>query len=149
MSEPAQKSTTAGNGPASDAPRESIDQVRDLLFGSQMRMVDTRLQGLDEKIQALGAEIRESLQRLERRHQALEQTAAQADADLRDHLMKQAAALSTEIAATSKRITGDLDRISGDLQREKLDASALAAGLTDLAGKLGKPAPAGKQPHTG
>jgi hypothetical protein len=147
MSETAQHSTTAGNGPA-EPPRESIDQVRDLLFGSQMKMVDSRLQGLDEKIQALGAEIRESLQRLERRHQALEQTAAQADADLRDTLLKQSAALSAEIATTGKRITGDLDRISGDLQREKLDAAALAAGLTDLAGRIAKPATGAKQSHT-
>lgn len=41
----------AGNAPAS-APEqpESLDQVRDILFGGQMRMVDARLRSLEERI---------------------------------------------------------------------------------------------------
>jgi DNA repair exonuclease SbcCD ATPase subunit len=33
-----------------DAQPESLDKVRDILFGSQMRAVDSRLQGLEERI---------------------------------------------------------------------------------------------------
>ena len=41
----------AGNAPAPAAEQpESLDQVRDILFGGQMRMVDTRLRSLEERI---------------------------------------------------------------------------------------------------
>lgn len=33
-----------------DAPPESLDKVRDILFGGQMRVVEGRLQGLEERI---------------------------------------------------------------------------------------------------
>src|SRR6266498_5325516 len=44
--------TKAVNGPGTPAePQpESIEQVRDLLFGGQMRMVDARIQSLDERL---------------------------------------------------------------------------------------------------
>lgn len=167
------------NGPAPEAP-ESLDQVRDILFGGQMRMVDSRLQGLEARLQqeqasmraefarelgeidgamkkgmaqlnerlaaerakraedlkALNADIKESLKNLERRHQSLEEAASQADAELRDHLLKQSAALTTDIAKTADRLSGQLDRITTALRAEKLDTVALAAGLSDLANKL-------------
>jgi hypothetical protein len=176
---PPQKSKTV-NGTPADPPPESIDQVRDLLFGGQMRMVDSRIQSLDERLlhetsalraeferqigdldgsikkelarhaerlaserakrvedlKALNTELRESLKVLERRHQSLEETAGLADAELRDHLVKNAAAFSSELARTSECITGELQRITSQLQSEKLDSAAIAAGLTDLAAKL-------------
>jgi hypothetical protein len=127
--------TKAPNGTADPAP-ESIDQVRDILFGGQMRMVDARLQGLEERVlqetaalradferqitdldgsikkelarhaerlasertkraedlKAVSAELKEALKGLERRHQTLEEVAGIADAELRDHMLKQGAA---------------------------------------------------------
>ena len=64
------------------------------------------------------------------------ETAGLADAELRDHLVKNAAAFSSELARTSERITSELQRITTQLQSEKLDSAAIAAGLTDLAAKL-------------
>ena len=180
MARTAGQKTKAANGPTTDPPAESIDQVRDLLFGGQMRMVDARLQGLEQRMQnenaavraeldrqvatlddsirkelarhaerlasertkrgedlkALGADLKEALKNLERRHQSLEETAGLADAELRDHLLKQSAAFSGELARTAERLSGELDRIATGLQSEKLDSAALVAGLTDLAGKL-------------
>ncbi len=180
MARTAGQKTKAANGPTTDPPAESIDQVRDLLFGGQMRMVDARLQGLEQRMQnenaavraeldrqvatlddsirkelarhaerlasertkrgedlkALGADLKEALKNLERRHQSLEETAGLADAELRDHLLKQSAAFSGELARTAERLSGELDRIATELQTEKLDSAALVAGLTDLAGKL-------------
>ena len=49
MADTAQQ-TPSANGSASEPARESIDQVRDLLFGSQMRMVDARIQSLDDRL---------------------------------------------------------------------------------------------------
>jgi len=172
--------TKAVNGTPADPAPESIEQVRDLLFGGQMRMVDSRIQSLDDRLahetsalradfdrqigdldgsikkelarvserlaaertkrvedlKALNAELRESLKVLEKRHQSLEEAAGLADAELRDHLVKQAATFSSDLARTSDRISGEFDRITTALQNEKLDSAAIVAGLTDLAGKL-------------
>jgi hypothetical protein len=172
------------NGATSHPPPESIDQVRDLLFGGQMRMVDARIQSLDERLahettamradferqvteldsaikkelarhserlvaertktvddlKALSAELRDSLRSLEKRHTTLEEVAGLADAELRDHLLKQGASFSNDLARTSDRLSSELNRITTQLQADKLDSSALAAGLTELAGKLGGPA---------
>lgn len=172
--------TKGPNGTVADPAPESIDQVRDILFGGQMRMVDARLQGLEERVRhenaalradferqiseldgsikkelarhaerlasertkraedlkAVSAELKEALKGLERRHQTLEEVAGIADAELRDHLLKQGAAFSGELARTSERLSTELDRIATALQAEKLDTAALATGLTDLAGRL-------------
>lgn len=171
----------ASNGPAPDSPvPESLDQVRDILFGGQMRMVDARLQGLESRMQqeqasiraeftrelsniddalkrgiaqlndqlagerskraddlkALSSDMRDLVKSLERRHQALEEAASQADAELRDHLVKQSATQSADLARTAERLSGQLDQVSTKLQNEKLDTSALATGLTDFVSRL-------------
>jgi len=192
MAETAQQ-TASPNGSASEPPRESIDQVRDLLFGSQMRMVDARIKSLDERLKretsalrsnfdrrlneldegirhelvqhagrldserakrveelkSLGAELRESLKSLDQRHRSFEQAAGLADAELRDHLLKQSAAFTTDLGKTSERISAELDRITNGLQADKLDVAALVTGLTDLAGRLGGAGtPAKRAPRT-
>ena len=45
-----QQQKKTDNGAAAQAAPESIDQVRDLLFGGQMRMVEARIQNLDERL---------------------------------------------------------------------------------------------------
>jgi hypothetical protein len=159
---------------------ESLDQVRDILFGGQMRMVDARLQGLEARLQqeqaslraefsreiaevdetmkkgiaqlndglaaerakraddlkALSADMRELVKSLERRHQSLEEAASQADAELRDHLVRQSAAQSADLTRTADRLAQQFDLIATRLQGDKLDTSALASGLTDLVNRL-------------
>jgi phage-related tail protein len=191
MARNAAQKTKEENGAASPAAPESIEQVRDLLFGGQMRMVDARIQSLDERLvhetsamraeferqiteldsaikkelarhgerlmaertkrvddlKALSTDMRESLRSLEKRHQTLEETAGQADAELRDHLLKQGSTLSADLARTSEKLSTELDRITTKLQSDKLDSSALISGLTELAGKLGPTAQSsGKRP---
>lgn len=170
----------AANGPASTSAPESLDQVRDILFGGQMRMVDARLQGLEQRmlqeqaslraeftreladidstmkrgigqltdqltaertkraedLKALSADMKDLLKSLERRHQALEEAASQADAELRDHLVRQSAAQSADLARTAERLSDQLEAVSAKLQAEKLDTSALSAGLTDFVSRL-------------
>jgi len=168
------------NGPAPEAAPESLDQVRDILFGGQMRMVDARLQGLESRMQqeqasiradftreiadvngnmkqgitqlneqlsaertkrsddlkALSADLKELLKNLERRHQALEEAASQADAELRDHLLRQSSAQTADLAKTAERLTRQLDDVATTLTTEKVDISSLASGLSDLASRL-------------
>lgn len=165
---------------APESPPESLDQVRDILFGGQMRMVDARLQGLEARLQqeqaslraefsreiaevdetmkkgiaqltdglaaerakraddlkALSADMKELVKNLERRHQSLEEAASQADAELRDHLVRQSAAQSADLARTADRLAKDFDLVATRLQGEKLDTSAIASGLTDLVSRL-------------
>ena len=181
----AQQQKKNGNGAPAQPTGESIEQVRDLLFGGQMRMVDARIQSLDERLahetssmradferqvteldsaikkelarhaerliaertkrvddlKALSAELRDSLRSLEKRHTNLEEAAGMADADLRDHLLKQGATFTNDLARTSDKLSTELDRITSQLQADKLDASSLVAGLTELAGRIA-PAPA-------
>lgn len=183
MAENAVPKAVPSNGPPADigpeAP-ESLDQVRDILFGGQMRMVDARLRGLEERflheqsalrseftrlladmdgstkkelanqtdqlaaerakraddLKALGAEFKEALKSLDRRHQQLEAAAGLADAELRDQLLKATAAHAAELARTAQRISTELDRSTAALRNEKLDTSALATALTEMASKL-------------
>lgn len=168
------------NGPAPEGTPESLDQVRDILFGGQMRMVDSRLAGLEERLQqeqtllraefthelgevdqlmrkgiaqlnealsaerqkraddlkALSIDMKELMKSLDRRHQALEEAASLADAELRDHLYKQSATQAAELAKTADRLVQNFDRVAAQLRSEKLDTSALASGLTDLVSRL-------------
>ena len=168
-----------GNEPAVEQP-ESLDQVRDILFGGQMRMVDTRLRGLEERIEqeqaalrndlsrkmaeleeasrkefaahderlaaerskradelkALSAEFKEALKNLERRYGKFEEATSQADAEVRDQLMKQSAAFSAELSRTAERLTNELDRVGSALRAEKVDTTTLAGTLTEMAARL-------------
>ncbi len=63
MANTAQKTKSPENGSQLEAPRESIDQVRDLLFGSQMRMVDARIQSLDERLKQESSSLRSEFER--------------------------------------------------------------------------------------
>ena len=185
----AQQQKKNGNGAAAQPAPESIEQVRDLLFGGQMRMVDARIQSLDERLahetssmrsdferqiteldnaikkelarhaerlvaertkrvddlKALSAELRDSLRSLEKRHTTLEEAAGLADADLRDHLIKQGATFNSELTRTSERLSTELDRITSQLQADKLDASALVSGLTELASRIAPVSAQGKK----
>jgi hypothetical protein len=168
------------NGPAPESTPESLDQVRDILFGGQMRMVDARLQGLENRLQqeqasmrseftreladvdatmkknvaqlndrltvertkrsedikALSSDMKELLKNLERRHQTLEEAASQADAELRDHLLRQSTAQSAELTQTADRLAMQMELMATALQTEKLDTASLATGLTDLVSRL-------------
>jgi hypothetical protein len=175
----------SGNGTMSQpaaAPEqpESLDQVRDILFGGQMRLVDARLQSLEERIvleqaslrndlgrriaeledaskkefaahaerlsaertkraddlKALSGEMKEALKNLERRHVKFEEATSLADAEVRDQLMKHSAAFSAELSRTAERLTSELARAESALRTEKVDATILAATLTDMAAKV-------------
>jgi hypothetical protein len=94
----------AGHAPAS-APEqpESLDQVRDILFGGQMRMVDARLRSLEERI-------------------VLEQTA------LRNDLSRKITELEE---ASKKEFAAHADRLSTERAKRADDLKALSAELKE------------------
>ena len=89
-----------------------------------------------DDLKALSADMKELVKSLERRHQALEEAASQADADLRDHLVRQSASQTADLTKTAERLSNQLDAVSTKLTADKLDTSALATGLTDLVTRL-------------
>jgi len=98
----------SGNGVAKDsapAPEqpESLDQVRDILFGGQMRMVDARLRSLEERI-------------------ALEQTT------LRNDLSRKITELED---ASKKEFAAHADRLSTERAKRADDLKALSAELKE------------------
>jgi hypothetical protein len=176
----------------SPEPPESLDKVRDILFGGQMRAVDGRLQALEERLlheqaqmradlgkqiagieaearrelqalaeqlgterakrgeelKALGADLREGLRSLEKRHVKLEELGGAADAELRDSVLEQSRAVNAQIDRLSQRITADLSREVAGLRHDKTDVSALVDVFSDMSrrlnGLLGNgPAPSG------
>jgi len=160
---------------------ESLDKVRDILFGGQMRAVEGRLQTLEERLlheqsllradlgkqlagveaeakrelqslaeqlaadrakrgeelKALGAELRDGLRGLEKRHVKLEEMGGAADAELRDSILEQSRAVSAQIERLSQRITADLSRESTGLRHDKADVAALVGIFSDMASRLG------------
>jgi len=79
------------DAPAAESQPESLDKVRDILFGSQMRTVGTRLQGLKE--------------RLRREQEALRADFARQVESLDTFIRSEAHALGERLAAErSKRI---------------------------------------------
>jgi hypothetical protein len=155
--------------------------VRDILFGGQMRAVESRIQSLEERLlreqaimradlqqvirdvdaharrelealdarlttereqrteelKALGAELRESLRALERRHAKLEEAVNTADAELRDGLLEHSRATSAEFERLSKRVAADLDREVTGLRHDKLDVAEMASVFSDMVSRLG------------
>src|SRR5512133_791793 len=95
----------SGNGTSNAAAAEqpeSLDQVRDILFGGQMRMVDTRLRGLEERI-------------------VLEQTTLRNDlsrkiAELEDASKKEFAAQAERLSVERMKRADDLKALSVELK---------------------------------
>jgi DNA anti-recombination protein RmuC len=162
-------------------PPESLDKVRDILFGGQMRAVEGRLQALEERVlheqaqmradlskqiagveaearrelqslaeqlaadrakraeelKALGADLRDGLRSLEKRHVKLEEMGGAADAELRDSILEQSHAVSAQFERLSQRVAADLSREVAGLRHDKADVSALVGIFSDMAGRLG------------
>jgi len=89
------------NGPATESP-ESLDQVRDILFGGQMRMVDTRLQALETRLQQEQVSLREEFSR--------------EVADLDDTVKKGIAQLNERLAAERAKRAEELKSLSSDMK---------------------------------
>ena len=166
--------------PAAELP-ESLDKVRDILFGGQMRAVEGRLQALEERVlheqaqmradlgkqiagveaearrelqslveqlaadrtkrgeelKALGADLRDGLRSLEKRHVKLEEMGGTADAELRDSILEQSRAVSAQIERLSQRFAAELSHEVAGLRHDKTDVSALVGIFSDMAGRLG------------
>jgi DNA repair exonuclease SbcCD ATPase subunit len=88
--------------PADEAQPESLDKVRDILFGSQMRTVETRLQGLEE--------------RLRREHETLRADFAKQVESLDAFIRSEAQMLTERLGAERTRRTEELKSLAGEIK---------------------------------
>ena len=99
--------TTPTNGIQEKSSPDSIDQVRDLLFGAQMRAVDARIQSLEERMlaetTAIRAEMRDSIAKLDERISSeLSRLTSQLQSDKLDRSL-----LASGLTDLANRITAD------------------------------------------
>ena len=104
-----------------DETGESLHQVRDILFGAQMRTVDRRLAQLEERLQR-------DLQGLGRE---VEKRAAGLDSQIRKESSTREEGLKTE---RSKR-TAELKDLRGDLKTGLKNLEKMVAGLEVVTGR--------------
>ena len=100
MSIEAGKQTTAADGSPGKSSAESIDQVRDLLFGAQMRAFDSQMNSMSERFAKENAEMRSEFdRRVAELQQKLEKTAAELESKKLD-----AAFLSSGLSELAKKV---------------------------------------------
>ena len=85
-----------------DVQPESLDKVRDILFGSQMRAVDTRLQGLEE--------------RLREEHEALRTDFARQMESLDNFIRSEVNTLTERLATESRKRSEDLKSLAAEIK---------------------------------
>lgn len=88
--------------PVAEAQPESLDKVRDILFGGQMRAVETRLQGLEE--------------RLRREHEALRADFSRQVESLDEFIRSEAQILAERLNAERTKRTEDLKTLAAELK---------------------------------
>ena len=176
-------STDAVSGASEETPdTNNLEQVRDILFGSQSRTVDRRLAQLEERIQrdieslrtdierqladkdawtrervesltsrleqeeakrvadirAVGQDLKAAVKALEAGITELDGATAQADAELRDQVVRLGESLTEEIRALSESQSANLGKavLAATTQRQA-DNRTVVDALTELALKVG------------
>ena len=88
--------------PAAEPQPESLDKVRDILFGGQMRAVESRLQGMEE--------------RLRQEHEALRSDFTKQTESLDACIRSEAQILSERLAAERTKRTEELKALSAEIK---------------------------------
>ena len=100
----------ATDGPPADSPPGSLEQVRDILFGGQMRMVDARLHGLEARMQQEQLSLRTDFQR---EVTVLEESVKKSVTELGERLADERAKRAEDL----KVLSSDLKELVKNLER--------------------------------
>jgi len=109
--------------PPNDSAPESLDKVRDILFGGQMRAVEARLQGLEERIMREQAAIRSDLSK------QLADVDAGAKRDVQT-LTERLAAERTKRTEELKALSSELKEVLRSLEKRHVKLEELT-GMAD------------------
>jgi hypothetical protein len=103
-----------------EAPPESLDKVRDILFGGQMRAVESRLQGLEERIM--------------REQSSMRTDFTKQLADLDASAKRDAHTLNERLVAERTKRTDELTTLSGELREILKSLEKRHVKLEELSG---------------
>jgi hypothetical protein len=106
--------------PPNDTASDSIDKVRDILFGGQMRAVESRLQGLEERIMREQATMRTDF--------------SKQLADLDANAKREAQVLGERIAAERTKRAEDLKALASELKEGMRALEKRHVKLEELSG---------------
>lgn len=106
--------------PPNETAPESLDKVRDILFGGQMRAVESRLQGLEERIMREQATMRSDFNKQL--------------ADLDASAKRDAQTLNERLAAERTKRTDDLKALSAELKEILRSLEKRHVKLEELSG---------------
>lgn len=121
---------SAGQPSPVTTPAASVEQIRDIIFGAQMRDYEGRFDALGQRLQDSIDELR---QEMERRFEAAdkdltaERTDRQSDVELLKRLLAAAEQqLGSELSAAREELSSNLGSASEDLSHRKADRELLA-----------------------
>ena len=120
---PASRPADLPAAPPNDATPESLDKVRDILFGGQMRAVESRLQGLEERIMREQAAMRSDFNK---RLADVDTTAKRDVQTLNDRLTAE----RTKRAEDLKAVSAELKEVLRSLEKRHVKLEELS-GLAD------------------
>lgn len=134
-----------GNGSSeSSNTLESVDQIRQIIFGGQMRDYASRFDRLEQDLVRESADIRalmdqrlNALESMVRRElETLEQRRASSDSELSNNLNEQVALLVEQIRQHHSQLSNVLDQRFAELRHAKTDRATLAALLREVAQRI-------------
>jgi hypothetical protein len=148
--------TTLENGapltPVADgAPGSNLDQLRDIIFGGQMREYEKRFARMEERlakeVNDLREEVRQRCATLERyardelqsateRITATSELASKQHRELRAQLLEQTQTLTDDTQRRATELRSMVDRETARLRDEKADRTALSDLMLELALRL-------------
>lgn len=120
---PAPRPADLPPAPPNDATPESLDKVRDILFGGQMRAVESRLQGLEERLMREQAVMRSDF---DKRIADLDASAKRDAQTLGDRLNTE----RTKRAEELKALSAEIKEILRSLEKRHVKLEELS-GLAD------------------
>ncbi len=136
-------SDTEGKRPANVSGAEQgdkIDRIREILLGSSLDELATRVGRLGERVQEVDADLRGEM---ERRMSSVDESvaarlkeSARADAESREELLKELAALRKDLTKMREELQTAMKRSLASLDAEKVDRFTLARILADASVRL-------------
>jgi hypothetical protein len=144
------KASSAGDGAPAALASESLDQVRDILVGAQMRAVENRLGQLEERFRRELEELRQSFDaRLGELDKQTRQSTSQSGAALRGELQAEARRLDGALDRLGSELRAELGSVAVDLGARKPDSAALAEALREVVRRLEGPPAGNANPRRG
>ena len=107
--------------PPNDSAPESLDKVRDILFGGQMRAVEARFQGLEERVMREQARMRADV--------------SKQFADVDANVKRESQALGERLAAERTKRTEELKELSSELKEILRSLEKRQVKLEEITGR--------------